>query len=369
MLALKRLSLRDLGLLLAGFTLGAVAPSARAGDETYELLTVFAQALHHVEASYVRKIAVKDLVHGAIRGVVAELDPHSAFLDPEQVAKMDREAARIEGDIGILVGPPGATVLGVFPGSSAERVGIGPKDRLVSIAGGPVDEHPELALLGPAGTLVELEIENTRGRRRVMVVRERSPRAGVAWKRLDRNIVYVSIGRFADGTEGKVRGALEAAQKTGGIAGLVLDLRGNPGGLLSEAVRIADLWLASGTIVSIEGRERGQVVETAFPKGTQPPYPVAILVDERTASAAEALAAALSENRRATLVGTRTFGKGTVQTVIELADRSLLRLTTARYFPPSGQSLDGRGIEPHIQRKGAEAQLSAALEVVSGLHQ
>ncbi|MBI2372983.1 MAG: S41 family peptidase [Deltaproteobacteria bacterium] len=358
------LRLRDVALLALGFAAGLGVTRADAGDQTYVLLSVFAKALHHVEASYVQKLGTDELVYGSIRGLVSRLDPHSSFLDPKEVAALDAEAASVAGDIGLLLGPPGATVLGVFPGSAAERVGIVERDRVVTSDGRAVAAAKDVTLLGPAGSTVELELENERGRRKVSVVRERTPRAGVAWRRLDGDILYLSIGRFAEGVEAKVRAALASARKTGELKGLVLDLRGNPGGLLAEAIRIADLWLDAGTIVVTEGRDRGRVVETAFAKGTEPRYPIAVLIDDQTASASEALAASLSDNRRAKLVGRSTFGKGTVQTVIELDDGSLLRLTVARYYTPSGRSLEGKGLKPDVDVLDPGQQLASALDLL-----
>ncbi|MEM7711081.1 MAG: S41 family peptidase, partial [Pseudomonadota bacterium] len=159
-------------------------------------------------------------------------------------------------------------------------------------------------------------------------------------------IGYVRVRLFTDQTSEDLEQALAGLRASGSLAGLVVDLRDNPGGLLKQAVRVVDLWLADGVIVSTEGRQRPPELEMAHPKGTEPDYPIVALVNGGTASAAEIVAGALQDHDRARLIGTQTFGKGSVQTVIEMEDRSALKLTIARYFTPNRRSISGVGITP-----------------------
>jgi C-terminal processing protease CtpA/Prc len=170
-------------------------------------------------------------------------------------------------------------------------------------------------------------------------------RATVTYAKLPRDVGYLAITRFADMTEAEVVAALAGLRP---LSGLVLDLRDDSGGLLRASVRVADLWLEDGVIVSTRGRNRPPETERAFPKGTEPSYPIVALVNERTASAAEVLAAALADHGRARLVGSPTYGKGSVQTIIELEDKSVLKLTVARYYTPRGRSLEGQGLVPDV---------------------
>lgn len=177
--------------------------------------------------------------------------------------------------------------------------------------------------------------------------------------KLPGGVAYLTISRFTDTTASEVAAALPALRP---ISGLVLDLRDDSGGLLRAAVRVADLWIEEGVIVSTRGRSRAPEVERAYPKGTEPAYPIVAVVNERTASAAEVVAAALADHGRAQLVGAPTYGKGSVQTVIELEDRSVLKLTVARYYTPRGRSLEGQGLVPDIAAKDAIPRPTALLD-------
>lgn len=170
-------------------------------------------------------------------------------------------------------------------------------------------------------------------------------KATVSHAALPSGVAYVAISRFTDSTPAEVAAALAARRP---VSGVVLDLRDDSGGLLRAAVRVADLWLEDGVIVSTRGKSRPVEIERAYAKGTEPGYPIAVVVNERTASAAEVLAAALADHGRAKLVGTPTYGKGSVQTAIELEDRSVLKLTVARYYTPRGRSLEGQGLWPDL---------------------
>jgi carboxyl-terminal processing protease len=226
-------------------------------------------------------------------------------------------------------------------------------------------------LKGAAGTPVRLTLERDGGEpRELTVVRERVTSESVEWRVADasRGLVVVRIRSFQERTDRGVERALAGARETLGreIGGVVLDLRGNPGGLLDEAVRVADRFLADGLIVTTEGRaQRVMDVERATGPGTEPNYPLAVLVDGGSASAAEILAGALQDHGRAAVVGTRTFGKGTVQQIIDLGDGSGLKLTVSRYFTPGHRSIQDSGITPDVPVAEAESTPAAGSPLVA----
>ena len=350
-------SLRYAGLLLAAFAGGAAtsswASAAQDGDPAYRSLAVFARVLHYVEHNYVEASSVRDLVHGAIRGMLATLDPHSVFMDPAQYAAVKSEAEGGFGGIGVelVKRTDGVVVVERYEDSPAMKAGLHIGDVILSVDGrtlaGRTLADVVHRIKGVPGTAVRLSVRRAQRRAalKLKLVRERIRRMTVDARRLEDSMGYVRIRSFSERTSADVTEALTAL---GPVEGLVLDLRDNPGGLLDEAVRVADLWLDGGVIVSTEGRAPRKDREMAHPKGTQPRYPMALLVNGGTASAAEIVAGALQDHVRATLIGTQTFGKGSVQTVIELEDGSALKLTIARYFTPKHRSIAGVGITPDV---------------------
>ncbi len=348
-----------LGLVAVAFAGGALVSAplhARTeGDDAYRSLAVFARVLNYVENNYVSEIPAKDLIYGAIRGMLATLDAHSAFMDPEQYAAVKSEAQGEFGGIGVELVKRGdrIAIVDVYTDGPAYAAGVKAHDRLVE-----VDTMPVLgrslaevvrAIKGPAGSALVLTVERdgVNGLMELSVVRSRIRAVSVDHVRLG-DFGKVSIRSFTEHTAQDVKAALDALRESGPIRGLVLDVRDNPGGLLDEAVRIADLWLASGIIVSTEGRGRAPDVEYAHPRHTQPDYPIVVLVNGGTASASEIVAGALQDHHRGVVLGTQTFGKGSVQTVIELEDHSALKLTIAKYFTPAHRSIQGTGITPDV---------------------
>lgn len=353
-----RRGLLHLGLLAAAFAGGAVssgsARSAADGDEVYRSLGVFARVLSYVESHHVTQVDSKALIYGAIRGMLATLDAHSTFMDPEQFAAAKSEAQGEFGGIGVELVRRDAEIVVVelYEGSPAQRAGLLPGDAIVRVGGEEVrgQSLAEVSrrIKGAPGTPVRLGLLRGKKLEELTVVRERIRVVSVDGRRLEGQLAYLRIRAFSERTAQDLARAVAQLEEGGPIRGLVLDLRDNPGGLLEEAVRVADTWLAGGVIVSTEGRNRPAEVEVAHPKGTQPDYPLVVLVNGGTASAAEIVAGALQDHRRAVLLGTQTFGKGSVQTVIELEDRSALKLTVARYFTPSHRSIQGTGITPDM---------------------
>ena len=365
--------------LIAAFAGGAVfASGADAIPERaspYANLGVFARALAHVEMSWVEEADQDELVYGAIRGMVSTLDPHSTFMTPEEYRILTSDTQGQFGGIGVEIEAQDGwlTVLSTFEGGPADRAGIVPGDRFLAVEGRDARDMRIMdavrIMRGEPGTQV-----------RVRIRREEEPRAldfsltreiiqvdAVEARVLPDRIVYVRIRSFQETTTTELRRALDRAEAetadVGGVRGVLLDMRDNAGGLLDEAVRVSDELLAEGVIVSTRGRG-GQLLDEAraHRSGTRPNWPVVVLVNGYTASAAEIVAGALRDHDRAVIVGTRTFGKGSVQNVIELPDGSALKLTVAKYFTPDGTSIQAQGIEPDmvIEQLSAEALEEAA---------
>ena len=325
----------------------------------YRPLDVFSEVLANVENLYVEKLDEKELVYGAIEGVVAKLDPHSVFMRPDVYPAMRDETAGEFDGIGVeaTITKGELTVVSPLADSPGERAGLHPGDRILSIDG---DSTRELTLTeslrrfkGPVGSRITLEImrDGFTAPQKLTLIRDRVRTQSVEARVVDpaSRYVYVRVKSFADRTDRAVERALDdaRAQLRGEIGGLVLDLRNNPGGLLDQGVRIADLFLATGVIVSTEGRS-GKEVAKARERDTEPRYPMIVLVNKGTASASEIVAGALQDHGRAVIMGTPSYGKGTVQTIIELEDGSGLKLTTARYYTPKHRSIQELGIAPDV---------------------
>lgn len=373
---------RRSGALLATTFLGAFLGGAwgagagrAAPEDPYADLAVFARVLGYVERNYVEAIPLERLVQAAIRGVMSELDGPSAYLDREAFSALEAEARPEFGGVGIvLTARKGQTVVvEVHPDTPAARAGVHPGDQLLAVNGKPV-KATELSgtaerIKGVPGTSVELDLQRDAEVRTVALVRARIYRSTVSGRRLG-GLGYLRLLRFDARSARDVLRGLDEVREGTSLQGLVLDLRGNPGGLLNQAVAVSDLWLTGGPVVTTAGRDRGSETSRAVRAGTEPRYPLAVLVDEGTASAAEIVAGALQDRGRARIFGRRTFGKGSVQTLIELEDRSALKLTVARYLTPSGRSIDGSGIAPDVVvaapatrlgAPGSDATLDAAL--------
>lgn len=358
--AMRRIGWRDFLMIGAAFAGGLVttplALALRGEDGAYAKLSVFARALHYIENTYVESRSPEPLIYGAIRGMVATLDVRSAFLDPTELAELRKRAQKRHGSIGLLLSDEGGeiSVVGLQAGSPAKAAGITPGDRVLEVEGQSVSglsaEEVETRLRGEPGTKVFTKISrHKRGSvEPTVMVRAPLPEPSVSARFVEGGVAHVRLRQFSETTFEELREALARLRSKGSIDRLILDLRDNSGGLLEQAVRVADLWIASGTIVSTVGRSERPDVERAHPVGTEPPYPMAVLVNEKTASASEVVAGALQDHGRATIIGTPTFGKASVQTIIELEDGSALRLTVARYLTPKGRSLEGKGLGPDV---------------------
>ncbi len=350
------------GAFLAGLSVDHVARAAKRDlSQPYRPLDVFAEVLTYVENSYVEEVKEKDLVYGAIEGMVSKLDPHSLFMRPDVYRAMKDETTGEFDGLGVEVTILGEqlTVVSPIADSPGERAGIRPGDRILKIDGAPTRDMTLLdatrRMKGPQGTKVVLEImrDGFAAPQSLTLVRDHVRAVSVEWRVLDpdRGYVYAKVKSFQERTDRALKKALDDARARlkGDVKGLVLDLRNNPGGLLDQAARVADRFLASGVIVTTEGRGKRDVdVERARQKDTEPPYPMIVLVNKGTASASEIVAGALQDHGRAVIMGTQTFGKGSVQTVIELGDGSGLKLTVARYYTPKHRSIQELGIAPDV---------------------
>lgn len=325
-------------------------------DELYRRLKVLAEALELVQKNYVEPVKAESLVYGAIEGILARLDPHSSFMTPESFQEMQVETEGAFGGLGIEVSTKeGAlTVVSPIEDSPAYQAGIQAGDVIVMIEGEPTRDmnlnDAVKRMRGPKGTKITIHImrKGLENPKPFTLIRDVIKIKSVKVRRLGQ-VGVVRIAQFQQGSHLEVREALKQLAKDGPLDGVVLDLRNNPGGLLDQAVKVADIFLKKGTVVSTRGRDPDEeVVYTARDDGDEPDYPVVVLVNEGTASASEIVAGALQDHRRGLVIGERTFGKGSVQTILPLEDGSGLRITTALYYTPANRSIQAKGIEPDI---------------------
>ncbi|MCX8118824.1 MAG: S41 family peptidase [Desulfobacterota bacterium] len=329
-------------------------------NPTYEDLRVFADVLSLLQKEYVEETKSKDLIYGAIKGMLETLDPHSAFLPPPMFKEMQEETkGRFEGlGIEITIRDGVLTVVSPIEDTPAHRAGIQAGDQILRIDG---ELTKNLSLMdavkrmrGPKGTKVTLTImrEGFPKPREFTLVRDVIPIRSVRYEVLEKQYGYIRLSQFQEKTDAEFQKAIKAIEEEtkGNLKGLILDLRNNPGGLLDQAVKVADRFLESGLIVSIEGRREEQKMKFhAQPQDDSlARYPLVVLVNGGSASGAEIVAGAIQDHGRGIILGTQTFGKGSVQTIFSLKDGSGLRLTTARYYTPNGRSIQAKGIVPDI---------------------
>ena len=337
----------------------AAAPSAKPSEEqTYKQLELFARVLSYVENNYVEAPNRQQLIYGAIKGMLDTLDPHTAFMPPELFREMKVDTSGEFGGLGLEVAMKNGamTVVAPMDDSPAARAGIRAGDLVTAIDGESTDDMAlavaQQKMRGPVGRKVTLTLmrKGFSAPRDIAVVRDHVRMASVEGA-LFGEVAHVKIKSFQERTDYDLRRELEKLRGLNGgkpFQGLVLDLRNNPGGLLDQAVAVSDRFLAGELpIVSTRGRDgRLMMEEKSHDRDTEPAYPMAVLVNGGSASASEIVAGALQDHARAMLFGQTTFGKGSVQTVIELEDGSGLKLTVARYYTPKGRSIQERGIVP-----------------------
>jgi len=342
--------------LISGTALADVSKKER--DETYKQLELFANVLSLLQENYVEKVDTKSLIEGAINGLLLSLDPHSSYLKPESFQDLKDETQGSFTGIGIEITMRNGilTVVSPIEGTPADQAGLKAKDMIVKINGEPTKDMSPMdaikKLRGPKGTKITISIhrQGWTNLKDFTLVRDTIPIHSVKSFFLEPGLAYTRITNFQSQTTADYKKALKTMNAVHPIKGLILDLRNNPGGLLNQAVGISDLFINSGLIVYTKGRtEEQNMTFKAHDTGNDPRYPLIVLVNEGSASASEIVAGALQDHKRAIIVGTQTFGKGSVQTIIPLPDGAGLRLTTARYYTPSGRSIQEKGITPDVE--------------------
>ncbi len=351
-----RFWLLPMQVLCLGFTL--LQPvAAYAAEGKYDAMKRFSQIYEYVRRFYVREASSDELMNGAIKGMLQNLDPHSTYLSVSEYKEMKETTSGAFYGIGIEISMENGQLIVVSPIEDTPAYKAGLKAGDVILA---VDSHPTQDMTlqesvskirGPKGSEVELLILHKEAKvpALVKITRDSIPLISVKTRFLDSEYLWVRITRFSDNTEKELLSGLAEAKKKSPIKGIVLDLRNNPGGLLEQAAKVADVFLQSGEIVSIRGREQdGPRQFKAASQDTDQTCPLVVLVNSGSASASEIVAGALRDHKRGLLIGERTFGKGSVQNVIPMPDGSALKLTVALYYTPNGRSIQAEGIDPDL---------------------
>ncbi len=328
-------------------------------ETRYEELGLFTSVLNKVQKDYVEPVSTKKLIYGALKGMISSLDPHSGFMTPNEYSDLQVSTQGQFGGVGMTITLKDGilTVISPIEDTPAAKAGIEPGDKIIMIDGKPTHDltlEQDLNMIrGPSGTKVKVTIirEGLKQPKIFELTREIIKIKSVKYDVIDGHYGYIRIIQFQETTNSELQKALdELHKKTGNdLEGVILDLRNNPGGLLNQAVDVASHFIKSGLIVYTKGRLPDQQLKfTASGKNVEPDYPIVTLINGGTASASEIVAGALQDHKRAITVGTPSFGKGSVQTIIPLEDGSALRLTTALYYTPNGRSIQAEGIQPDI---------------------
>ena len=326
--------------------------------KSYEDLSTFSDVLHLIQTDYVEEVEVKELVEGAIRGMLKTLDPHSSFLTPDMYKDMQVETSGSFGGLGLEVGMRDGvlTVISPIEDSPAYKVGVRAADKIIMIEEKStknlsLNEAVKL-MRGKKGTPITITImrESFEKPQDFTVIRDIIKLKSVKSEVVEEGIGYVRISSFMEKTGEDLGKKLDELKEGGNLTkGLILDLRNNPGGLLNQAVAVSEAFIDSGLIVYTGGRTKDQKSQfSAHEAGTYKGFPIVVLVNSGSASASEIVAGALQDHKRALVLGERTFGKGSVQTILKLNGGAALRLTTSKYYTPNGRSIQAKGIEPDI---------------------
>lgn len=325
----------------------------------FEEVRIFAEALDNIRNSYVREIDDKTLLEYAIKGMLSGLDPHSAYLAGEEYDSLQENTQGQFGGLGIEIGEQDGYIKIISPidDSPASRAGILPGDLIIEIDGKPLREMPINDAInmmrGEIGTTIDIGImrDGTPEPLEFTLTRDVIAVASVRHRELEPGYEYLRISQFKVNTGTEVEDALaEIREATPDLKGLVLDLRNNPGGILQASVQVVDAFITEGKIVYTQGRDN-EVQMEFFADALDPSggVPLVVLINSGTASAAEIVSGALQDHGRAVIMGTRSFGKGSVQSVMPIAENRAIKLTTSLYFTPDGRSIQAQGIKPDIE--------------------
>lgn len=331
---------------------------AKGDASAYRGLKTFSDVLDEISANYVDEVPTDELIEKAIRGMVSGLDPHSDFLPPEAFEELQMDTKGEFGGIGIVLsGTKEGLFIVISPieGTPAYKAGMLAEDIIIEVDGESTKDmmlwEVVKKMRGPKGEKVVVTVSRKGVPEPIVfnLIRDMIPMDSVRYAQLKPGYGYIWVTNFRESTTEDLKKALSELKKRGEIKGLVLDFRSNPGGLLDQALSVADLFLGSGEIVSIKGRKaKDTQVFSASQRGTELNYPIVTLINSGSASASEIVAGALQDHKRAVILGTTSFGKGSVQTVRPLKDGYALKYTIARYYTPSGRSIQATGIEPDI---------------------
>lgn len=364
-------------LMMAVYCSNAVAKGKAepAEPNTYEMLNLFGEVMERTKALYVEETSDKKLIESAINGMLVSLDPHSSFLDAKSFKYMNEQTKGKFGGLGIEVTMENGVVKVVSPidDTPAAKAGIKAGDYITDIDGesviGQTLNEAVDKMRGKVGTKVKLTIQRAAEKPfDVKIKREEIKIQSVKSDVKNDDIAYIRISSFTEEVDANVKKAIEKARKEtkNKLRGIVIDVRNNPGGLLDQAIALSDLFLDRGEIVSTRSRDEKDTIKYSANEGDiAKGLPIVVLINEGSASASEIVAGALQDHHRAILLGEKSFGKGSVQTIIPLGEYGAMRITTARYYTPSGRSIQAEGIEPDILVKPAKVEVIERLYNVS----
>ena len=354
-------------------------------DKLYEKIDLFSEVLEKIQNEYVDEIDQAETMDAAINGVLQSLDPYSAYMNPEIYKESQTETSGEFGGLGIEVTMEAGVVKVITPidDTPASRAGVKAGDYIVRIDGKQVQGKTLMEAVnlmrGPVGSPIEITIrrKGLKKAKVITIVREIIEIRSVVSKQIDNKVGYLRLRAFNENSSNQLKKEISKIEKNKGTIGYILDLRNNPGGLLSQAIKISDFFLNDGEIVSTKGRKRRENRKFFAKKGDKiNGKPLIVLINNGSASASEIVAGALQDQKRAVLLGESTYGKGSVQSIIPLKNRGAIRLTVSKYYLPSGKSISEVGVIPDIkvEEEGEEFsintdtdnQLNYALKLLSG---
>ena len=336
-------------------------------DKLYEKIDLLGEVLEKVQDEYVDEIDQAEVMDFAINGILQSLDPYSAYMNPKIYEEMQTETSGEFGGLGIEVSMEGGVVKVISPidDTPAARVGVKAGDYIVRINGEQVQGKTLMEAVnlmrGPVGSPIEITIRR-KGLKKAKIftiIREIIEIKSVISKLIDNEIGYLRLRAFNENSSNQLKGEISKLEKNNKLVGYILDLRNNPGGLLSQAVRISDFFLDDGEIVSTRGRKSRENRKFFAKKGDRiKGKPLIVLINNGSASAAEIVAGALQDQKRAILLGEATYGKGSVQSIIPLRNKGAIRLTISKYYLPSGKSISEVGVTPDIRVEEEDEEFS-----------